>query len=502
VRTKVRYLLEDQHSENYSIDADDFTVGGIPSFDNISGGTSASSSLMDVIAQGYFFITALDYQGKYVGDFLVRRDGSSLFGPKERWQTYFRAAAAWRLAQEDWWPVDMIDEFKLRYSVGTAGGRPRFSSQYETYSVSAGVITPQTLGNSQLKPELSTEQEFGLEMVLWNKVGATVTYVDNKIEDQLLNVPLPGYAGFGSQWQNAGTLESSTWEASIETSIIDRPDMSWSTRVNFDRTRQEITYLNRPAYRSGATYIRQGESLGTYYGDRYIKDCGAMPDGTDCSQFQVNDDGYLVYVGAGNSYTDGIAKGLWGTSGPNGESWGRIMGEEDADGNPFLFLGRAIPDYNVNWANTFRMGNLQATVLLDGEFGTDKYNQTRQWSYRSWRHGEVDQAGKADGLKKPIGYYSDLYNVNSRNSHFVEDGSYIKLREVSLRYTLDQSTLSRLGGGLGLESAAISITGRNLLTFTDFSGYDPEVGGLSGDQEDSFGYPNFRTITAVLELIF
>lgn len=501
VRTKARYLLEDQHSESFSVTGQDFSVGSVPSFDNIAGGTNATSSITDVVSQGYFFITALDYQGKYIGDFLVRRDGSSLFGPKERWQTYFRAAAAWRIAQEDWWPVDAINEFKLRYSIGTAGGRPRFASQYETYSVSSGVITPQTLGNAQLKPELSTEQEFGLEMVLWNKVAATFTYVDNKVEDQLLNVPLPGYAGFQSQWQNAGTLESNTFEASLETSIINRPDLSWSTRINFDRTTQEITYLNRPAYRSGPRYIREGEALGTYYGDRWTKDCSTMAAGTDCSQYQVNDDGYLVYVGAGNSYQDGIAKGLWGTTGPNGEKWGRPIKDRDEDGNPFLFLGVGVPDYNLNWANTFRAGNLQATILLDGEFGTDKYNGTRQWALREWRGGEVDQNGKADGLKKPVAYYSDLYNVNQDNSHYVEDGTYIKIREVSLRYTLDQSMLSRIGGGMGLESAALSITGRNLLTFTDYLGYDPEVGGIVGG-DDAYQYPNFRTITAVLELIF
>jgi len=501
VRTKARYLLEDQHSESFSVTGQDFSVGNVPSFDNIAGGTTATSSITDVISQGYFFITALDYQGKYIGDFLVRRDGSSLFGPKERWQTYFRAAAAWRIAQEDWWPVDAINEFKLRYSIGTAGGRPRFASQYETYSVSAGVITPRTLGNAQLKPELSTEQEFGLEMVLWNKIAATFTYVDNKVEDQLLNVPLPGYAGFQSQWQNAGTLESNTFEASIETSIINRPDLSWSTRINFDRTTQEITYLNRPAYRDGPRYIREGEALGTYYGDRWTKDCSTMAAGTDCSQYQTNDDGYLVYVGAGNSYQDGIAKGLWGTTGPNGEKWGRPIKDRDEDGNPFLFLGVGVPDYNLNWANTFRAGNLQATILLDGEFGTDKYNGTRQWALREWRGGEVDQNGKADGLKKPVAYYSDLYNVNQDNSHYVEDGTYIKIREVSLRYTLDQSMLSRIGGGMGLESAAISITGRNLLTFTDYLGYDPEVGGIVGG-DDAYQYPNFRTITAVLELIF
>ena len=502
-RTKMRYLLEDQHYESYSVTGNEFTVGNVFVLDNTrSGLASVSSVINDVVSQGYFFISALDYQGKYMGDFLVRRDGSSLFGPKERWQTYFRASAAWRLAQEDWWPIDVIDEFKLRYSIGTAGGRPRFSAQYETYNVSGGVIRPQTLGNTQLKPELSTEQEWGMEAVIAGKYAITVVYVDNIIEDQLLNVPLSVSAGgFAAQWQNAGTLESNTWEASLEAAIIDGPDMGWTSRVNFDRTRQEITFLNRPAYRSGPTYIREGEALGTFYGSRWVAGCAGMPAGTDCSQFQTNDDGYFVYVGAGNSYTDGIAKGLWGTSGANGEKWGRPIIEEDAERNPFLFLGTAVPDYNLNWGNTFRLGNLTLDMLLDGEFGADKYNQTRQWANRDWRHGEADQFGKDDGLKKPVAYYSDLYNTNQRSGHYVDDGTYLKLREVGLRYTLDSSVLGRLGGGLGIESAALSITGRNVYTWTDYDGYDPEVGGIIGT-EDDFNYPNFRTITAVLELIF
>ena len=130
----------------------------------------------DVRSEGYYFISALDFKGKYMGDVLVRRDGSSLFGPEERWQTYYRASAAWRLAQEDWWPFEDIDEFKLRYSIGTAGGRPGFSAQYETYSVSSSGIFPRSLGNKNLKPELTTEQEAALEMVLFNKINFGAIY--------------------------------------------------------------------------------------------------------------------------------------------------------------------------------------------------------------------------------------------------------------------------------------------------------------------------------------
>ena len=173
---------------------------------------------------------------------------------------------------------------------------------------------------------------------------------------------------------------------------------------------------------------------------------------------------------------------------------------EDEEGLNFLYLGTAVPDFNINWSHTIRRGNLQLNVLFDGEFGAERHNATSQAAMREWRGGEADQSGKPDALKKPVAYYSDLYS--GRNSHSVEDGTYIKLREVGLRYTLDSSVIERLGGsGLGVESAAISVTGRNIFTWTDYLGYDPEVADiLSG--VDAFQYPNFRTITAVLELIF
>ncbi len=513
-RTKVRYLLEDQHQEAFNVNGRNLSAKGVPSLDNIVGSINAGSSIQDVLAEGYFFITALDYQGKYVGDFLVRRDGSSLFGEQERWQTYYRASGAWRMAQEAWWPFDNLNEFKLRYSIGTAGGRPRFAAQYETYSVSNGVISPVSLGNKFLKPELSTEQEVGLETVFYNKINAGVTYAWSTVEDQLLQVPLPGYVGFSSQWQNAGTLESNTIEAFVETALVDRPDITWTSRVNFDRTHQTITQLDIAPYRTGFFYVREGEELGTFYGSRWANQCGDLPSGTDCSEFQVNDDGLLVWVGSGNSYTDGISKDLWGSSAEvNGDSykWGIPIKAIDSEGSNFLFMGNTTPDFNLSWSNTVRWKNLSFYTLFDGEFGADIYNQTRAYAYRDNRSGDQDQAGKSDAQKKSIDYYQVLYNVNSNSSWFVENGTFVKIREASLRYNFDQSAVQSMFGSLGVTGMNVNLIGRNLLTFTDYKGYDPEVGtggqGSGGGSEaigrvDNFGYPNFRTISASLEIIF
>ncbi len=129
---------------------------------------------------------------------------------------------------------------------------------------------------------------------------------------------------------------------------------------------------------------------------------------------------------------------------------------------------------------------------------------------RELKSGEVDQAGKSDELKKPIGYYSQLYNVNEINSYYVRDGTYLKIRELSLGYTFNRDQLQSVLPFLGLQNATIRLIGRNLLTFTDFPGYDPETGFSEQEfggsavigRTDAYRYPNFRTITAMVDVTF
>ena len=212
--------------------------------------------------------------------------------------------------------------------------RPSFDAQYETYSVGEGLIEPASLGNKELKPQHSTEVEFGLDLVLFNRVSTGITYAATNSVDQLLLVPLPRTGGFAAQWQNAGRLEANTAEFYAEAPIIDTETMGWNVRLNVDRTRQEITELELPAYRSSFFYYREGAVFGSFYGTKWATTCAELPAGASCDQFQLNDDGLLVWVGSGAAYTDGMS-GLWGTDseGRTGEDvfdWGmpvRVYGE-------------------------------------------------------------------------------------------------------------------------------------------------------------------------------
>jgi hypothetical protein len=457
---------------------------------------------------------------------LVRNDGSSLFGEDNRRAWYYRVAGAWRLGAEPWFNLAAVDELKFRAAYGTAGNRPRFIAQYETYSVSAGVITPVSLGNSQLRPEESAETEVGLDAsFLTGRIGVGLTYANTVTTDQILQVPLAAFTGFGSQYQNAGTLESTSWEASLEARLLRSENMNWSARLLFDRTRSKITELNVPAFTYGVAgqnlgtvyFAREGEQLGTFYGTQIPTTCAHLPTGVDCSLFEVNDDGILVYTGG-----TGFANPQWGTSYelPNGATagdgagvifWGtpfsgyctdRVSGEK----TNYCPVGKGAPDYHVSLSSTLTWKGFQLYGLLDSERGFDVYNQTAQWAtFRS-------NSALFESEDKPQGYYNRWYVGSGRLSPttlFVEDGSYVKLREISARYTFGPDLLGRLPGLNRLSGVTLNATGRNLYTWTDYTGYDPEIGKAGGDtgssalaRVDGYTYPNFRTYTLGLELNF
>ena len=530
-RTRVRYLESATHYESFSAVGSDFIAEGIPRFQNLDPESfDAASYISDTAERGLFLISALDYRGKYLVDGLIRQDESSRFGPENRKAIYHRAAFAWRLSMEDWWPfASSVNEFKLHWSRGTAGRRPGFAAQFETFCVGEGTIEPCQAGNEKLKPQRSTENEFGLYMVLFNKASTSLTYAQTTSTDQILTVPLPASGGFDSQIQNAGILNSNTWEFNTEIPVLDTENLSWNVRLNMDRSVSRIEELQRPAFRSSYFYYRDGEIFGSFFGVKWAESCDELPVDSPCEQFQVNDDGLLVWTGDAK-YTQGVQGGqfLWGTNsteedtGDDTYEWGMPIQTYAWDGisdstcttrreggegcTNFVYMGNTTPDLNVSFRSSFRWKDLSFWVLFDGEFGASIYNQTRQWAYRENRSGDQDQAHKEDENKKPVAYYQALYNTNATSSWFVESANFVKVRELSVRYALNPAWLDVVFRGR-VTGADINLIGRNLYTFTNYTGYDPEVANGSGGSDvigrvDAYQYPNYRTISASLQLVF
>ena len=526
-RSQFKYQVENTDFSNTLTEVTNLATQNIPSLnngldENQEGNKVADSFESNIRAESFYGSVEGDYLDRYIADVLVRRDGSSLFGEEERWQTYFRAAGAYRVSQESFWPFESINEFKLRYSYGTAGARPTFEAQYETFDLSNGTFSKSTLGNDELQPELSQEQEFGVEIGILDRVFVDVTYALTNVEKQLLRVPLPGPVGFESQWRNAGDLESNTIEASVSADVIRKRDMNWSVGVTFDRTRQEITKFNTNAFRTGPEdlfFFRDNEDLGAMYGSRFVTGQNQVETmGFNPSAFDENEDGYLVPVGEGNTFRDGFAKDLWGTSvdvdgdGQGDLDWGIPFKFQDQEGETFFQVGDTVPDYNVNFNTTFNWKGFSVYTLLSSQVGGDVYNFTKQWSYRDGRNKDQNEFGEEQGLKKPNTYYEVLYDATNKNNHFVEDATFLKVRELSLGYTFDRAKLNNLFGNANvLNRLEFSVIGRNLFTFTDYDGFDPEVGSNNPDSQnddsslfrvDNFNYPPFRTITGRITFQF
>ncbi|MDR9418871.1 SusC/RagA family TonB-linked outer membrane protein [Gracilimonas sp.] len=489
-RVTFSYLWEDSHFESFDASGSDFKIRELPRFQAIDpSDISASSYLQDVRAQNYFAIASFDWDDKYILDGMFRRDGSSLFGPESRWNNYYRISGAYRITQDI--EIPGLDELKIRAAQGTAGIRPGFSWQYETFSVSGGNASKSSLGNRNLKPSQTKETEFAINGTVSSIVDFEFIYSNSETTDQFLNVPLLPLAGFSSQWRNAGSIDSESFEVNIQSSVINERDMSWDVGITWSKSNQTIGELGVPPYQSGPGglfYIREGEEYGAIYGFDWVKSLDVMAeqlaDGETIDDYEINSDGYVIPAG---------------TEGTVDETPIKLKDEFGDDA--FVQIGSGRPDWTAGVSNTFRYKGFSAYVLLDIKQGGDVYNRKSQWLTRDSRNGIMDQAGKPEDQKKAYDYYQAFYDVNTNNAYWVEDAGYVKLREVSLSYDFSQEQLATLTGG-ALKGATISAIGRNLLTFTDYSGYDPEVGSIRTPYDGTGTYPNFRNMALSLSLKF
>ena len=538
-RYSLRYLLEQRDFNTQSASGTQLSIKGVTALNNTLQSTRTTNSDQTRVRQiGLFAGVGAEYKGRYIVDALVRRDGSSLFGQDSRWATFGRASLAWRLAQEPWWPLPQVSEFKLRGSYGTAGGSPRFEAQYETFSIGAGGIpTMVTLGNRNLRPEVNKETEFGAYVELLSRYALEVTYARAEIAHQILPVPVSPTVGFQTQWQNAGTLQNKTWEVSLNLPLVQQREFQWSARIIYDRNRSVVSRLDVPPFffgteagNSGSIFqVRQGERFGTFYGRRFLTSCGQLPApySADCggstSSFQKNDEGWLVWVGAGNNPGMGITNNLWETQLPASSApwggalnWGMpivLRGAGTGTAPQIVALGNALPDFRFAITQDVRFKRFTVYALLDASIGQKVWNQGFHWAHLDFLSKDVDQFGKSVAAAKPIGYYwrtsatdgftglGGFYDVLGPNNYTVEDGSYAKLRELLISYHIGP-----LGGTGDWE---VSLVGRNLATITGYRGFDPEVGfgGGAGNSAalgavDAFAFPNLRTFTIGLSTTF
>ena len=494
--TRVATIYEQRRGNYFNASSSRLTVLKVPDLD-AGDPTQVSIGSDDQLERNLNYLASqtLDIKDRYIIDAMIRRDGSSLFGSDNRWKNFYRVSGAWRISED--FRIPGVQELKIRGGRGTAGLRPGFFDQYETYSVNNGSINKSQVGNKELRPAVATEDEFGLNVAFADRFNLELVQANRVTRGAFLNIPLSlaQSGGFTTQVQNAADVSARTTELSFQTQVFTRPNMSYSFTLTGDHTKQRIDHLGRAPFRVGGLgqgqdmfYYKQGEPLGIMYGVKWVRTFAELKENPANAaavetDYTTNALGYLVRSAAP----------------------GTLIRYVNAAGDQQHVIGDVNPDFNWGWSNNFRFKSFNLYALFDGQHGGDIYNFTKQWMFQDLRHGDMDMRGKPDAEKVPFSVFTQsLYNGLVASDYFVEDGSYVKLRELSVSYNVGEGLMRTLGLTRFASGAKVALIGRNLYTWTSYTGFDPDVtaGSDFNFRVDGFRYPNFRTLTGQVELTF
>lgn len=390
----------------------------------------------------------------------VNWDASSAFGSENRVQMFPRLGLSYVLDQESWWQNRMgnlLSSFRLRAAYGETGGQPpglysRFANYVNTsFSGRPGLVSSITAGNPGLKPERQREYEGGFDAGFLNdRAQIEFSYYDKKTTDLVLSIPLPPSSGFQQQFQNIGSLSNKGVELALNTVNLSNARFSWRSRFTYSANRSRIDQLVTSADTLLFDYLNAiivGQPIGVFLGGTYAR----TPDG------QI---AYRNFTTGGQTYLlpfrqqDTLASG--------------------AIVNARRVIGDPNPRFVATLGNDFDIGErINVSVLLDGRFGNDVANFSR-------RIQELFGAAKVNEREISGDTINRTFSQNPTGrsliyEEYIEDGSYVKLREVAIQFSLPPGLVRRFGA----EGASLRLAGRNLKTWTDYSGLDPETNTFS-----------------------
>ena len=470
-----------------------FLFDDVHEFDNGTsikdlGGSASDWAMFSFMARANY-----SYDDRYLLTVTFRRDGSSRFGPEHRWGNFPSASAAWRISREPWFPKEgfVINDLKLRAGYGVTGNDKIGSYSYiQTYSTGSYIfgdetvtaLMARTMANPTIHWEEVRQSNIGLDIGLWkSRLTLTIDGYIKNTADMLVKAAIPitsGYEDTTTTYTNAGKVSNKGLEFTINSVNFDSSTdgFRWETSVTATFNRNKIVSLNSetPLYQNenAGAYItmqKNGLPINVFYG--YVTD--------GLFQTQAEVDAH-AFQESGTAAGDIRFKDL------NSDG---IVNEEDR-----TVIGDPNPDWLFSMVNTFSWKGFDLSVYLQGVAGNDifnansisnegmssAHNQTASVKYR-W-------VGYGTSTVMPRAVYGDP-NHNARISdRFVEDGSYLRLKNVTLGYNFPAKWLKKIS----MQNARIFLSCENLVTLTKYSGFDPEVGinGIDGNR-----YPVSRTFS-------
>ena len=424
------------------------------------------------------------FRSKYLAKASVRYDGSSRFGENRKFGLFPAFSVGWRVSEEEIFSgFDWLDDFKIRASYGLTGNERIGNFQYlATWGATTAyngipAVGPATLGNPNLGWEQTTEFDVGADIAFFSgRIQIIYDYYYNVTNDLLLSEALPFTTGFGSVLGNLGEVTNEGMELTLSTVNIDN-QFRWSSQLNVSTNINIVQKLatDEPQFSGYNTFtnsthiVAPGKPLGTFWGLRYL---GVDPGTGDAIYNDKNNDGRLTA-------DDGT------------------------------FIGDAQPDYFGGFTNTFTYKGFDASIFFQYSYGNEminfgnttlinsgediQNNQSREALKRWQREGDISSVPKYE--------LGNTFN-NRFSSRFVEDASYLRLKNVTIGYSISPELLAKIK----INRLRIYASGTNVWTLTNYSGADPEVNSLDGSTTaqglDLYTFPQVRTILVGLNLGF
>jgi len=474
------FSYQETRSENSNVTGEGFPNNDLSSLDNAANITNGGSSISDVALDGYFSRINYNYDNKYFAEFSLRRDGSSRFGENDKYAYFPAGSLAWVVSDEDFLSEnEWLTFLKVRTSYGLTGNSEVLSDAtseatganfpsrglYIGGSDYAGQpgLAPSQLANPDLKWEQTAQFNVGLNIGLFNnRVELEADYYIKKTKDLLLNVILPSVSGYEDYFDNIGKLENKGFEFNLNTRNFVK-DFKWNTNFNIAFNRNKITNLDGQIITNGISRAIEGEPIGVFFTVKYA---GVDPDNGNALYYDL--DGNKT-----STYSD---------------EFRQIVGDPN-------------PDFTGGLTNTFSYKGVDLSVLLQFVYGNDIYRDAGRFvsnNANSIWNQSVDQLNR---WQKP-GDITDVPraelfsgNGSGRSSRWIEDGSYLRVKNITLGYTLPKTIVERLH----LRNVRIFAQAQNWFTFDDYSGHDPEVSSEGtvniGQGQDFFQAPPSKTLT-------
>lgn len=518
---------------------------GTPSI-NAGFGSNAMAS--------FFTRETYNYDARYYVTYTYRYDGNSNFGPNNRWAGFHSLAGSWRFTNEKFMKgIKWISNGKIRVGWGQTGnaniGGSSWLATMSRMPTGLGLsYRPANIANESVKWESQEQWNVGLDLgLLRDRINLTFDWYRKESKDMLMTMQLPSYMGtqgnsssaLAAPKGNYGTLRNYGFELTLNVRPIMNKNFDWSSEIQFSVNRNKLVALQGTTSAAIVGYGQWsdvvsmstvGESLYNFYG--YVVE-GVYKDFNDIINSPVSDKAPLN--ADGTISTDPSKYNKQNTVWVGDIKYKDVNGDGKITEADKTNIGSPLPKFTFGWTNTFRYRNFDASIFINGSYGNKVMNYTAinltamktAWSNQLNTIGSRAQLGMIDGSKGYAAgsyWYNDISNIKVLNAgtsipravindpndndrisdRYIEDGSYIRLKNISVGYTFPKKLISKVG----LTNLRVSANIQNLLTITSYEGYDPEIGASTSDMNgyvfgmDNGRYPSPTTYSFGLNVSF